>query len=279
MSLLKRLRQFSEKRIEELTPLRKIVMREKQFSSEDVEVIMRRLKKMEELSHQASIEFSDPDLKVFESLNFKELFSFVQTTDLDNPNFVYKLERVPDGEDFRETFLKLYDNTSLNLPRRKVLEDILNLHKSEIYSGSVVLAYSQIEGVLTDIFCNINIIGLNSKNKFIALDHNGKPKLDRNQKEICLNGLVSKIEHVKIVNKSAFNKILMNDIESKGLSEEIIFDSYVLNFSNSDSTIPSTRNKILHGQDVSYFTARRSAQLILWLYLILTNIVEFQKAP
>lgn len=45
MSLLKRLRQFSEKRIEELTPLRKIVMREKQFSSEDVEVIMRRLKK------------------------------------------------------------------------------------------------------------------------------------------------------------------------------------------------------------------------------------------
>lgn len=279
MTLLKNLRQFSEKSIKELAILRKTLRREKQFSSQEVEVIMRRLKKMEELSYQASTEFSDPDLKVFEGLNFDELFSFVQIKDLDNPTFVYKLERVPDGEDFRENFLKLYDNTSLNLPRRKVLEDILDLHKNKIYSGSVVLAYSQIEGILTDIFCNINIIGLNSKNKFIAFDSNGKPKLDRNQKEIYLNGLVPKIEHVKIENKSAFDKILMNNIESNGVSENIIFDSYVLSFSNNDSTISSTRNKILHGQDVSYFTAKRSAQLILWLYLILTNIVEFQKAP
>ena len=253
-------------------------MREK-ISPPEVEVVLRRLEKMEELSHQASAEFSDPDLKVFEGLNFKELFSFVQAKDLDNPNFVYKLERVPDGDEFREKFLKLYDNTSLNIPRRKVLEDILDLHKNEIYSGSVVLSYSQIEGILTDIFCSINVIGLNSKNKFIALDINGKPKLDKNKKEMCLNGLVSKIKHVKDVSKSAYDIILMNNIEPNGVSESLIFDSYVLSFSNNDSTISSTRNKILHGQDVSYFTAKRSAQLILWLYIILTNIVEFQKAP
>jgi hypothetical protein len=238
-----------------------------------------RIENLLQILDQGLSEFDDPDFKIYEILNFSELFSIVKTEDLDNSTFVYKLERVPDGKIFRDNFLKLYDQTGLNLERKKVLKDILDLHQKEFYSGSVTLAYSQIEGVLSDMFVELKAIALNANNTYIKLDVNSSPKLNKKGEEIYLKGLVSKINHLCEINKKAYNGIIIRNIDPNGSDEQLILNSYELNFSEKESTISSTRNKILHGQDISYFSPKRSAQLILWLYSILDNIVRYKKAP
>ncbi|MDC5621637.1 hypothetical protein ACT433_11415 [Acinetobacter baumannii] len=158
---------------------------------------------------------------------------------------------------FKRTLFYNFDATNISnhfKNRRVLIEEALQLYKLGMYAGCLTLLHSQFEGILTDylIFKKILIKDKkNGKTKFYDV-----AKLDKGvkEKDAEVMGLAKKIELAKDINES-FKRL-----------ESFNFDN------DKNIKFHNDRNDVLHGSNISNFSAERCFVVFIWIDSILSSI-------
>lgn len=158
---------------------------------------------------------------------------------------------------FKKDFLKFFDEIDIGIHfknRKPLMEEALQLYKLGMYAGCLTLLHSQFEGILTDYLIFRDILVKDKKNgktKFYEVT-----KLDKcvKKKEAEVTGLSKKIELAKTIGDT-FKRL----------------DSYI--FDNDQNVkFHNERNDILHGSNISNFSAERCFIIFIWIDSILGSI-------
>jgi hypothetical protein len=152
--------------------------------------------------------------------------------------------------------LKVYFMSSRRLKRRwKIVERALEAHQNRDYILSIPTLYTQVEGIYSDL---ITLRGgfIYRNGKFFVADATGNLKLNTQNKPIPLSGFRPKLEIS-----------LPTIAETEPLRN-------VANFLNG--RFVDSRNLVLHGNDVSYYTPKRSLQLVLLILVLVIELTEFE---
>lgn len=150
---------------------------------------------------------------------------------------------------FKNDFLKFFDEIDLGTHfknRKPLMEEAFQLYKLGLYAGCLTLLHSQFEGIITDYLIFRGILEKkisNSKTKFILIS-NGK----------IITGLSHKIELAEELSAS-FKRL-----------KSFIFDN------DTNLKFHNERNDILHGSNISNFSAERCFIVFIWIDSILGSI-------
>ena len=142
--------------------------------------------------------------------------------------------------------IEFYADTRLRPARGPLLDEAHRLHRERRFAGSVVLFYSQIEGVLTDALVELG----HATTTIGGVVAGGGGKLP---------GLDAKL-------KLAKEKLEEQTAIFQDLREALLVAS------DMETTVPKSRNAVLHGSDVDFATEARSTQMCLWLGAILVEL-------
>jgi hypothetical protein len=153
---------------------------------------------------------------------------------------------------FQDQLLCLYDKTGLSSGRVGLIREALDLHREKRFAGSVVLFYSQIEGILGDALVAFGFADA-VEHKFHALEW----------KRARLVGVHDKLELARDRTNLEIYASLLGDCMAG--------DAVELRFSTS-------RNRVLHGSELDFANAEHSTQLILWLAALLQELTGLQNA-
>lgn len=193
----------------------------------------------------------DPDFEIaHDVIKLAHIFSAI---DLQKDPSAASLLDVISSKQFQNSLLDLYSCMTLDKDRLPLVKEALELHSIGKYAGSICLLYGQIEGILTESFEKAEYIII-AHGRVNAVQIDGSVNTKSN-----LTGLVPKLNHA----------ITRQDQLQSYYSK---IKTYELVAGDGEETIPKTRNKILHGDDLSFNTEKRSAQLILWLYSTILQI-------
>lgn len=174
-------------------------------------------------------------------------------TKIRNAVVTNKLLHMTRQAEFTQTLKESFQKSSILRRRWKVVEQALIAHKNRNYVLSIPTLLAQVEGMFTDALVLKGIV-VRVKGELYANDGTGKPKLDTKGKPMKLHGLGQKVKHSDL----QFEDIL------KGLAEFFA------------SRLVPERNSIMHGSYVTYDTAKLSLQLVLNIYLLAAEFVDFE---
>lgn len=171
----------------------------------------------------------------------------------DVPPQEFTLASVVSGDAFRSMVITQYNATGLDEARKVHLEEALELHRLEFYSGSVCVLLTLLEGIITEALDTFGVIEKDHKGKFALRDKSARP--------LNLNGLYAKLnagEHLEGKLRDQF--MLIREKQFSSL--------------NPGKHLPATRNDILHGTALGYNTEKNSVLLLLWLATTIVTIKE-----
>jgi len=174
-------------------------------------------------------------------------------TKIRNAVVTNKLLHITRQAEFTQMLRDCFQNSSILRRRWKVVEQALIAHQNRNYALSIPTLLAQVEGMFTDALVLKGMV-IRVKGELYAKDGTGKPKLDKKGKPIQLHGLGQKVQ----------NSDLQSEDILKGLAE--FFVSYL---------VPE-RNSIMHGSYVTYDSAKLSLQLVLNVYLLAAEFVDFE---
>jgi hypothetical protein len=150
---------------------------------------------------------------------------------------------------FKRVLLRFFDEINLGShfkSRKPLIEEAFQLYQLGLYAGCLCLLHSQFEGIITDylIFKGVLVKKIvNSKTKFNKV-------LDGSN----VTGLAVKIELAKNINES-FKRL-----------ESFNFDN------DKNIKFHNDRNDVLHGSNITNFSAERCFVVFIWIDSILGSI-------
>jgi hypothetical protein len=203
---------------------------------------------------EANLALLERSLKLLEESGHKgagyilSVYEVAQLAELSPEALETRLFEETSSEQFIEALLELYASTGLRPERVPLFKEAHALHRERHFGGAVTLLYSQIEGVLTDALLELG--HARTKGTHVVSTQGD-----------TLTGLHAKLELAK------------NHLET---TSEVFRDLLegLLVASDPGSTVPKTRNAVLHGSDVTFATRARSTQIFLWLAAILTQLLS-----
>jgi hypothetical protein len=146
-----------------------------------------------------------------------------------------------------------FEHSSLLKSRWEIVQAGLRSHCRRDYLTSIPTLLPQIEGILADMLVAKSTI-VRRKQKLYATDANGKLKRGKDGKNVEIHGLGQLVQ----------NSRLQNGELLKGVANYI-----------ADRLAPE-RHPILHGRNVKYGSPKRSAQLLLVLWILAVELSDFE---
>jgi hypothetical protein len=156
------------------------------------------------------------------------------------------------GGEFEEQLQDHFLEAPLLKKRWQTVSEGLEAHRGRKYHSSVSTLFPVLEGLIGDALVLVGK-AKKVKGKFYAMDSAGELKRDRHGRRIELKGLREKVEHFPI--------------------EEHEFVRHSVDLVKSE--LGGRRNKVLHGSDVRFGSAKLSTQLLLSIYLWAVEIADF----
>lgn len=157
------------------------------------------------------------------------------------------------SDEFVKTLEACFQSSSVLRRRWRIIQQALIAHNKKNYSLSIPTLLAQVEGMFTDALVLKGIV-IKVNGKVCVKDSTGKPKLNKNSKPIELHGLGQKVQ-----NSDLTAELLLQDLAQ-------FFTSRLIR----------ERNDIMHGHHITYDTAKRSAELILNVYVLAAEFAEFE---
>ncbi len=204
------------------------------------------------------------DIGGFPFLTFADLAGFVGIDKVDarirNAVVTNRLSRLTRNDEFRTDLERLFNSSSVLKRRWPIVEKALLAHQERNYTVSIPTLLAQVEGTFTDALILMSLV-VRVNGKICERDSSGNPKLDKNGKPIQLRGLKGKVDLLK-------RRLNASDLEDEYLLEALasFFTSYLI----------SERNDIMHGKSISYGKAKLSIQLVLIIYQLAAEFVDFE---
>ncbi|KXK51724.1 MAG: hypothetical protein UZ13_01639 [Chloroflexi bacterium OLB13] len=156
-------------------------------------------------------------------------------------------------QDFIDELRGKFDRSKILSRRKRIIEQAIRAHLERSYAVSIPTLLAQIEGMFTDAIVMKQLV-VKHRGEVFAKDTSGNIKLDRNGRPVRLYSLDWK------VNNASFDK---GSILS-------LFATLLI------SSLIGTRNDILHGQHVRYDNAGQSADLVLIVDVLATELQKYE---
>lgn len=189
--------------------------------------------------------------EAFNTIPYKQLFRLALN------NFEVEdlsILKLINEQTFQTAVLNYFEEIEINekfKERKNIIKEAFKLYELNYFAGCSCLLHSQLEGIITDYLLHKNILREeieNNKTIFIETKNN-KNKV---------NGLCKKIQLAKDINNN-FLRL-----------EEYKFES------NENKKFHNERNDVLHGSNISNFTAERCFITVVWITSILSSIQKEQ---
>ena len=157
------------------------------------------------------------------------------------------------GESFSLALEDRVTGSDVSKRRWEIIERALAAHSSRAYVLSVPALFAQVEGLFTDSMI-LNGLAEIRNGRLYALDSAGIPKLDKNGRRVRLTGLAGKTSHSRYQNHPVLREVVGALVQA----------------------LTGKRNGVLHGSDTSYGRAKLSTQLVLLVFVLVTEILAFE---